>query len=418
MKKIALILSLFSVILTSKVYAQPESPQPFENAQDSQNTTNSPFSQQSFVPDISLIVDSAYVYRNIANETFSSLKIPGFTNGIEEFGINGFNLNYAELSFASTVDPYFDLLAVIPVTPEGVELEEAFINTRSLPFSFQLKAGKFRSSWGRLNSMHEHAWNFNDPPVVYTALFGGEQLNETGVQLNWLAPFDTYLLLGTEILQGENKSSFGTKGFTLGKNTIEEINRPNLVLGFAKTSVDIGNLTLLGGLSYAQGATRQNEKAEDPKDSTAFDGFTRVVGADLTLKYFLTSYTYLALQSEFMYRNLSGSNYDSANNITSVSKNQSGLYSQLIWRFNELWRTGLRYDLMLQNDIFEKNVNTNSPGNLARYSAMVEYDATEFSRFRLQFNHDRSKFAENIIPVNEMYLQLNMSIGAHGAHAF
>ena len=117
MKKIALILSLFSVILTSKVYAQPESPQPFENAQDSQNTTNSPFSQQSFVPDISLIVDSAYVYRNIANETFSSLKIPGFTNGIEEFGINGFNLNYAELSFASTEDPYFDLLAVIPVTP-------------------------------------------------------------------------------------------------------------------------------------------------------------------------------------------------------------------------------------------------------------------------------------------------------------
>lgn len=407
---------------------QADNGQSFENAQDStlrqnQKTTdskiftpNSPFAQQAFVPDISLIFDSSYVYRDLANDAFGGLKIPGFTF-MGDFEKNGLNLNYAELSIASAVDPYFDLMAVIPFTTDGVGIEEAFINTKSLPFNFQLKAGKFRSSWGRLNSQHEHIWDFIDPPVVYSSIFGGEQLNEKGVQINWLAPLDTYLLLGTEILQGENEKSFGAKGFTIGKNIISESVLPNLFLGFAKTSFDIGDLTILGGVSYAQGGTKQNQVADDPKNTTGFDGFSRVLGADLTLKYFLTSYTYLALQSEFMYRAISGNRYD-ANNITPVSKNQSGLYSQLTWRFHELWKTGIRYDLLLQNDIFEKNINMNNPGNLAKYSAMIEYDLTEFSRIRLQYNYDRSKHSDDIQSVNEIFLQLNMAIGSHGAHAF
>jgi hypothetical protein len=51
-----------------------------------------------------------------------------------------------------------------------------------------------------------------------------------------------------------------------------------------------------------------------------------------------------------------------------------------------------------------------------RVSAMTEYNFTEFSRIRAQFNHDRSD--RNGRVNNEGILQLTFSIGAHGAHPF
>ncbi|MBC7473169.1 MAG: hypothetical protein H7263_02670 [Candidatus Sericytochromatia bacterium] len=456
MNKISLAVSIFSVLLTFNAYAENEvkttpiekeinikeepksvddtdkiedKGQVFDNIDDrtlqlNKNTTDastltisSPFAQSSFVPDISLILDSSYAYRNITNNAFDGLITPSF-RGKAGFPTNGFNLNYAELSLASTIDTYFDLMAVLPFSTSGVAIEEAFINSRSLPFNFQLKAGKFRSSFGRLNSQHEHSWDFTDAPLVYSAFFGGEQLNEKGVQINWLAPTDTYLLLGVEGLQGENEASFGTKGFEVGKNKFEEVNKPNLLVAFAKTSVDIENLTILGGLTFAGGGKRISESNDDKTKITDFDGSSKIYAGDLTFKYFFDSYRYLSLQSEYMYRSLNGINYSTKDNLSSDSE-QSGLYSQLIWRFDQLWRTGVRFDMLNKNDIYENTVNINSPNNLMRYSAMLEYNPTEFSRIRLQYNHDRSKYADtNLQPVNEIFLQLNMAIGSHAAHAF
>jgi len=45
---------------------------------------------------------------------------------------------------------------------------------------------------------------------------------------------------------------------------------------------------------------------------------------------------------------------------------------------------------------------------------MVDYSNSEFSRLRLQFNRDRS----DIVADNQWFLQYQMSLGAHGAHAF
>jgi hypothetical protein len=433
MKKTAILLTLFWGLLTVNTYALAESTEDDklqqekteDTTQQNQDTTDdktssattSPFNQSSFTPDISLILDSTYVYRSLENRIFQGLSTPGF-GGVTDYQKNGFNLNYAELSIASTVDPYFDLLAVFPFTLEGVGIEEAFINTRSLPASFQIKAGKFRSSWGRLNSMHEHAWEFNDPPLVYTALFGSEQLNETGLQVTWLAPLDFYLLLGAEGFLGENEKSFGTTGFEINKSKIPDTNIPNLLVTYAKTSFDIDELTILGGLSFATGGVKSFDAGDEPKNASGFSGSSRIYGADLTFKYFLDSYRYLSLQSEYMYRSTNGNSY-TATGISGTDTEQSGLYSQLIWKFDQLWRTGIRLDLLNRNDIFTDNKLTANPGNLARYSAMVEVNPTEFSRFRLQYNFNNYLFADtNIQPVHEVFLQVNIAVGAHGAHAF
>jgi hypothetical protein len=47
---------------------------------------------------------------------------------------------------------------------------------------------------------------------------------------------------------------------------------------------------------------------------------------------------------------------------------------------------------------------------------MLEYNPTEFSRIRLQYNHDRSDGTGTTN--NEVMLQFILGIGAHAAHTF
>ena len=132
-----------------------------------------PLRQTAFLPDIAFIVDTSLVGRNRKDEEYKSLEIPGLFHahkheGHGHAGLNekrGFNLNYGELYLYAPVDPYFDLYATIPFSDEGSELEEAYAVTRGLPFGFQLKVGKFRSSFGRLNTQHPHAWDFVTQPL-------------------------------------------------------------------------------------------------------------------------------------------------------------------------------------------------------------------------------------------------------------
>ncbi len=285
-----------------------------------------PFKQTAFSPDISFILDTSLVGRNKNDKEFKELEIPGLYHSHGEAhghghghgALNekrGFNLNYGELYLYAPVDPYFDLFATIPFSEGGSELEEAYAVTRGLPLGLQLKVGKFRSSFGRLNAQHPHAWDFANQPLVYKVFLGDHGLIEKGVQLNWLAPTPFYLLFGLEVLQGENEQSFGTDGFTVntkrdgsGTNiTVGDTRKPNLYVGFVKTSFDVGNLSLLTGLSYATGHTRINHLETD--EPHAFAGKTKLYGFDLTAKYFIDSYRYVSLQGEYIYRDQKGTRY-------------------------------------------------------------------------------------------------------------
>jgi hypothetical protein len=402
-------------------------------AQEGDTNVSNPFSQSKFVPDISLIVDFSAVKRNLTNEEYNLLEVPGFLpprssmEGPGPNSKNGFNFNYAEMSLYSVVDPYFDLFAVFHLHQDAFEIEEAYITTQSLPLGFKIKAGKFLSSFGRLNEQHAHVWDFADKPLVYSAFFGQEDLNEVGMQLTWLAPTSYFLKFGGEILDGDNETSFGSEGFqdASGTNTIEDSQAPDLFVGYIKASLETDNLVALFGGSYAHGKTRMNNgvdrnPAEDPGGNGIYAN-TSIYGGDLTLKYLIASYQYLSLQSEYLYRTMEGDLYDNAGGKTNLDAKQAGLYSQLVCRFSQRWRAGLRYDLLNKNMITTGGIPESLPDNLNRYTAMLEYNPTEFSRLRLQYSHDLSGYLNgNGSPQvdNEMILQMNITIGAHGAHSF
>jgi hypothetical protein len=158
-------------------------------------------------PYISFILNTNFYSSSIGKRDLEARGIPGHTNlGFEQK--KGFNISEGELFLFAPVDPYFNLYANLPFTEEGVELEEAYFVTSSLPAGLQAKGGKFKSGFSRFNAQHPHAWDFVDPPLAYRAFVGGEGVIEKGAQLTYLPNLPFYTLLGVEVLQGENELLF------------------------------------------------------------------------------------------------------------------------------------------------------------------------------------------------------------------
>ena len=101
----------------------------------------------------------------------------------------GFTVRGVELSMMGAVDPYLDgemhLVSFIdPIQGDTVvELEEAFMTTRSLPHGLQLKAGQFLTEFGRINPTHPHAWAWLDQPIINTRVFGPDGMRAPGVRV-------------------------------------------------------------------------------------------------------------------------------------------------------------------------------------------------------------------------------------------
>lgn len=415
--------------VTAPVYAQLE-PEPVIEP-EAQNSTDSflpaPFRQQQFVPDISLILDmgvGGYSVDDAQRQVDTHHMINPNT---------GFNLNYAELSLSAPVDPFLDLFTTFHLSAFEIEIEEAYGRTRGLPFNTEVKAGKFLSHFGRLNAQHAHFWGFNDSPLVYQHFFGSENLNELGLRLGWLAPTDFYLDLGLEILQGNNPASFGQQGFVSGDRELKAVNWPNLLVATAKTSVDISdNIVLLGGVSYARGGHRVVNKGASTEAAHAghfhaqqltegaplqnYVGVSQVFGVDASLRWFINSYQELSWQSEMLLKETSGNQYVEGSPVARHFL-QLGGYSEMVWRFSQQWRTGVRADIMGLNQ--GSDVGGQASTAQTRYTALLAYYPSEFTRLRLQYHLDATGFAtQSQAPVHGLFLNLNLVMGAHGAHAF
>jgi len=346
------------------------------------STNSASFSQKEYLPDIALIVDSSAVGRNIDNVDYSSYSVPGFLDSDPDREIpfnkdRGFNFNYAEVAMSSAVDPNFDAFAVFHMQSEEFEVDEAYVNTRDLPNGFKIKAGKFKSAFGRYNEKHQHAWEFSEQTLVYNVFFGPEGVSDPGVQVQWVAPTDTYIMLGAEAMQGSNEDSFG---YEKGNS---------LYIAYAKSSVDFTDDTsILAGASILHGKN--------------LEGDTNIYAGDVTLQTQLSSYSSLTLQSEYIYR-------DKEQDIKSL--NQDGMYAQLVYKYNQNYATGVRYDVLMKNNA--------GADNLDMYTGMIEFKPFEFSRLRLEYSLDKSKYFDGKQKdVQQLMLELNVAVGAHGAHSY
>lgn len=371
----------------------------------------------AFNPEVSLILSG--IYANLSQDP-ANYRIGGFLPNGGEIGPGqrGFGLGESELVVAANVDPYLRGTFTLAVTPENtVKVEEAFVQSLGLGNGLTVKGGRFLSGAGYLNEQHAHTWDFADAPLAYQAFFGG-QFKDDSVQLKWLAPTETFVELGAEVGRGRNFPASNRAKNGSGSATL-----------FAHLGGDVGiSHSWRAGLSLLR--TSPQGRAYNDIDSTgtgvtnSFSGESRLEIADFVWKWAPngnTVYTNFKLQGEYFRRHEDGDlTYDvnTANNTDRYASAQSGGYLQGVYQFMPRWRVGLRRDQLDGGSVdyaFNNAALGKAAYNPSKNSLMFDYSPSEFSRFRLQFAQDKSRPEATD---NQMFLQYQMSLGAHGAHKY
>jgi hypothetical protein len=337
----------------------------------------------------------------------------------------GFNARNTELVFDGAVDPYFEGFANIVFKLDSqnetsVEVEEAFAQTTSLPWNLQVKAGQFFSPFGRINSMHPHTWDFIDAPLVHGRLLGPDGLRGVGVQGSWIVPTPWYSQLMLAVQNGEGSTGFsfrnrGDDGTFMGRDTIDRQLRGVQDLAFVprwESSFDFsGTQTLLTGVSAAFG----------PND-TGPNSHTQIYAIDAFYKWKPANagggWPYVKWQTEAMYRRFNaGRGLDDSFPVAETFHDW-GAYSQVVWGFKPGWSAGIRGDYLHMSD----SAFTDDPERQSRWrlSADLTWFLSEFSKLRLQYNHDFLKASHflDARDVDSVFLQFEFALGAHGAHKF
>jgi hypothetical protein len=373
----------------------------------------------AFNPAMSLILSGGYTQtsQDPASYHIAGFQLPKGTSAGP--GSRGFGLGESELGFSANIDPWLRGAANISLHPDDtVSVEEAFIQSTSLSNGLTLKAGRFFSGVGYLNSQHAHTWDFVDNPLAYQAMLG-TQFGDDGVQLHWLTPTDQYIELGAELGRGRSfpGSDTGRNGAGMSALTVH-------------TGGDIGvshnwraGVSLLTAQANDQSLTTMDATGSTVINS-AFTGDTRVWVIDGVWKWAPNgnaTQTNFKLQGEYLQSTRSGSlTTDVGNtNLTGAYRiEQSGWYLQGIYQFMPSWRVGLRTE-RLNSGTSDYGVNAASFASSSyqptKNTLMLDFNPSEFSRVRLQLAQDKSRVG---LTDDQVFLQYQMSLGAHGAHSY
>jgi hypothetical protein len=350
-------------------------------------------------PAISIILNGQYAHHSINPDDFQRAGFP--LAGEAGPGPQGFSLGESEISFASNIDEkFYGQLSLAIESEDGedhVGLEEAYIETTSLPNSFAIRAGRFFSNIGYLNNHHAHTDNFFDRPLPYQA-FLGNQYGDDGVQLRWVAPTDTYVELGGEVMRGQNYPSGGAAHAGAGVKTL-----------FAHFGGDVG-----GESSWLAGLGALDSHTEGGEDG--FTGHARLYIADGTWKWAPDGNTKdggITLRGEYFLEHRDGSytNPDEVADTQPWDGTRRGAYLEGVWRINRQWDAGYRYDRLWADDEgpFASDFDPD------RHSLELTWRNSEFSLLRLQLSRERANEDDTDAAVS---LQYQTSLGAHGAHKF
>jgi hypothetical protein len=327
-----------------------------------------------------------------------------------------------------------------------VELEEAFFTTTSLPYNLQLEGGLFFTEFGRLNPTHPHTWSWLDQPVINTRLMGDEGLRSPGAALAWLTPLPWYSELIFAIQnadEGDLTYSFNNGGETVGGRPGIDTSVKNLsdliyLLRTANSWDLSGEVTALIGFSGLVGS-----------NSTGSDGITFIYGTDLTMKWMprrnFRGWPFLMWETELMKRDYTADSVtvgtavaaDGAGHGDEEQEEESvevdlpgqilrdwGGYTQILWGFRHPWAVGARFEYasgsgksFLDGQLVSKQ-NDPLRDDRIRFSPLLIYHPTHFSRLRLQYNLDNAEFLDGEDWAHSVWFGAEVFYGAHPAHRY
>jgi hypothetical protein len=292
-------------------------------------------------------------------------------------------MHESEIGLQAILDPYARGDFFLSFGEDGVNLEEGYITFTALPAGFVVKAGKMRSAFGKVNTMHNHVLSWVDRPLVSYNLVGGEDgIDDAGISIERIlpAPKGIFLEATGQLFRGDSADVFTASH----KSDLSQVAH---LRGY-KDITESTNLDL--GVSYARG-----------HNDLGSNFLTQLYGIDATMRWKplrRSIYHSVVLRSEFIW---------SQRQQLPLEQRAFGLYASADYQFGRRWFLGGRYD---RSDRSRFADVTDDGGSL-----VLTYWPSEFSQVRGQYRFTR--YAGNL-DANELLLQVQFSLGAHGAHPF
>ena len=362
-------------------------------------------------------------------------EIPGFPLGHEgERGAEGISLGETELNFSTSVDDkfYAHITTALVDEEDGVEVEveEAYVETLpglGFPTGTTIRMGRAFWTMGYLNEHHSHSDDFADRPLPYR-VFLNKAFNDTGAQISYVLPTDFYVEAGGGIFRGDDLPFAGAEGSDI--NSFSAFLRVGGDTG-ENSSWRIGGYLLdgeasgRGGGGNGHGDEEENGEGEEGGEmeegfeelftAGMFTGDTRLYAFDLRYVWAPTGNARdkeVLLQGEYFWRDEKGVytlvEGDEVHEER-LDGGSRGWYAQGVFKFSPKWRIGARYSQIYSP---EDSGIDHDPYAVA---VMGDWSNSEFSRIRLQYNHE--KLGEDLSD-NQILLQYIMSVGAHAAHKY
>ena len=321
-----------------------------------------------------------------------------------------------ELNVAASVDPFAKGYAVINGSADSATgeatlgVEEAALQTTSLPGNLELKAGRFFGEFGRLAYIHDHELPFVNRPLVLDRYIGGESRSD-GAQINWLAPVSHYISLTAGVgdsFGGDspNPNNPGTyrafDGFNFwGRLSTYFDLTPNWQLETGVSGLINPKTQDRGGaLLQANGISLLTEKER------------RLAGIDVKLSYVPlrdNQFRSLTWGTEVLY---SDNRYQSdpdgiPNNSDEFDENVGsvGLYSYVTYKWSRQWSAGFLFDWVQSGQ--------NNSEVTSAYSPYITWAISHWNQLRLQYTHTDQNAASGLRPNDAIYLQWAWIIGSH-----
>jgi hypothetical protein len=371
------------------------------------------YAQSSINPDISLI-GSFNTYTN-------------FIKGSPEYGKLNFETPSMELFIDGYLNPFARAVANIAYEDGEFGVEELYANiVRGLPFDLQLKAGKYLAGFGKINTIHPHAWAFLERPLFHQVFFGEEGFNEVGASLSYLLPTgDLYSNLEIGIYNGQSIQPL------IDSTSIERQVNP-IFVGRLNSFIDINDYTNLEiGLSGSYGCYTKAEfnfTGNINDESHIKPIFYFYSGLDFKFKYSPDAYTAFTMQGEALLNNRDVKREDNFGVNTFIDElnniNNLGGFIYADYKFMKQFSVGLKYDFTagiigdepsfttLAND--DKNNTQGIEGWLAFYP-VEETIAVKLGAQHLIFNYKDGMERDGETTIK---LQMLFSLGPHKAHPF
>lgn len=379
----------------------PSIPQPISTTRSDANVFN---------PQVSFILNGGY---NAFTQSPTRFSVPGFALGdAAGLGNRGMSINESELNFQSNVDNRFFASSTLSLAPQGgLRVEEAFVQTLDLPAGLTIKGGRFFSAIGYINQFHPHHDSFIDRSLANRAFLNSIYAGD-GLQVRWLAPMDSFLELGGEVLSGDRYPGGGAPLSGVGAWDV-----------FAHMGDDVGfSNSWLAGISWLQTKAVARKSFDNTGTTTGtFDGTNRLLIGSLVWKWAPQGNPVdrnFKFQTELFHGQSRGVFTNSARVAGLYDGNHWGGYAEGVYQFTHGWDVGLRYSMVSAsntgNAVTVGSVLDTKGIHPNRSSFVLGYSNSEFSRFRLQYSLDKS----HAVADHQLALQYIMLIGAHGAHQF